>query len=261
MNEFYFGCGDGSTKKALEYIGPINVMINYASKVNTPPQTTRKLFIDSGGFSFFFKMKDYATPHKHYLKFVEKRKADFFANRDYPCEPELLRKNKTTVKNNQERTIENHIEIMDIIDNEFSNLKHKFVAVIQGWKVDEYLLMLDRMKEQGLLTKRIAIGSICRRGQSQEIRKIVTEIRKNLTKKYELHAFGVKFNMLCYKDVWDALTSADSMAFRFMIVSNGNPIWLQIKEKIELWIKRLEQLKRKHKTQKTITDVMKDDPE
>jgi len=252
VKEFYFGCGEGSTKKALEKVVPVNIMINYASKSRTPPKNRLKLFVDSGGFSFFFKLSDYPTPHRHYLKFVLKKNADFFANRDYPCEPELLKRYKRSVKENQEKTIQNQIEIQDILDSEFPQLKTRFVAVIQGWKVDEYLDMLDRMKEQGLLTKRIAIGSVCRRGKSQEIRRIITEIRKNLPKKYELHAFGVKFSVLQYKDVWDALTSADSLAFRYMIVNNGTPIWIQVKNKIENWLKKLEYLKKKHENQQIL---------
>jgi len=252
VDEFYFGCGDGSTKKALEIVGPMNVIINYASKIHTSPKNRLKLFVDSGGFSFFFKLKDYPTSHRKYLEFVLKKNADFFANRDYPCEPELLKRWGRTVKENQTLTIKNQIRILELIEKEFYMLKDRFVTVIQGWKVEEYLDMLDRMKELGLLTKRIAIGSVCRRGQTQEIRKIITEIRKNLPRKYELHAFGVKFDVLEYKDVWDALTSADSMAFRFMIVNNGTPIWLQVKEKIESWNKRLEQLRRKHGLQKTL---------
>jgi len=256
VSEFYFGCGEGNTKKAIEHINSrVSVMINYATKVKPIPKNKLKVFVDSGGFSFFFKMKEYTTPHKHYLEFVEKKNADFFANRDYPCEPELLKKNKTTVRENQEKTIKNQIEIMDLIDDEFPNLRSKFVAVVQGWKIEEYLWMLDRMKEQGLLTKRIGIGSICRRGKEQEIRKIITEIRKNLPRKYKLHGFGIKFGVLKYKDVWDALTSADSLAFRFLITNNGTPIWLQIKEKIENWLKKLEQLKIKHENQTTLKEV------
>ena len=252
VREFFFGCADGSTKKAFESTNIENVMISYATKNKTAPKTTKKLFVDSGAFSFFFYKNGYNTSHREYLSFVEKKNAYLFANRDFPCEPQLLKKYKTTVKENQKRTINNQIELMDLIDDEFPHLKDKFVAVIQGWQIEEYLYMLDKMKEQGLLTRRIGIGSICRRGQDNEIRKIIFEIRANLPKKYELHAFGVKFSVLKFKDVWDALTSVDSSAFRFLITNNGTPIWLQIKEKVETWIKKIEKLKEKHEKQKLL---------
>jgi len=255
VKEFFFGCADGSTKKALELANIENVMISYATKNKTPPKTTKKLFVDSGAFSFFYYKAGYNTSHREYLKFVEKRNAYMFANRDFPCEPELLKKYRRTVKENQEMTMQNQTEIMDLLDKEYDHLKDKFVAVIQGWKVQEYLYMLDRMKERGLLTKRIGIGSVCRRGQDNEIRKIIHEIRANLPKKYELHAFGIKFNVLKFKEVWDALASVDSSAFRFMITNNGTPIWLQVKKKIERWVEKIEKLKRKHEKQKSLLNV------
>ena len=160
------------------------------------------------------------------------------------------------MKENQERTIKNQIEIMNLIDDKFPNLKTKLVAVVQGWKFEEYLEMIDKLKEQDLLTKRIAIGSICRRGQTNEIRKIISEIRENLPKKHEIHAFGIKFSLLRFKDVWDALTSVDSLAFRYMIVNNGTPIWLQVKRRIEQWIEKIQYLEKKHSQQKTIFESL-----
>ena len=91
------------------------------------------------------------------------------------------------------------------------------VSVVQGWEVHEYLWMLDRMKEQGVLSRLVAIGSVCRRNQDQEIRNVITAIRKNLPRKYRLHAFGVKVNALRFKDVFDALWSADSLAYAFTL--------------------------------------------
>ena len=159
-----------------------------------------------------------------------------------------------TVAENQERTIENQIELISLIEDEFPSLKNKLVAVLQGWEVDEYIFMLDRLKEQGLLTRRIGIGSICRRHQTRKIRKIINEICEELPSKYELHAFGVKFDVLKYKDVWDALESADSLAFRYHIVRGKQPIWLQIKSRIEDWLEKLDYLEKKHKGQLTLEE-------
>lgn len=254
MDEFYFGVADGSAKIAIERLDyPVNILINYASKVRIIPKNRKKLLIDSGGFSFFFRLQEYQDSCRDYLNFVLKKDADYFANRDYPCEPELLRKNRTTVRENQEKTIRNQIEIMELLDNDFHILKRKFVAVLQGWKVEEYLNMLDLMKEQGLLTKRIGIGSICRRGQINEIRKIIFSIRKSLPKKYELHAFGTKLTALKFPDVWDSLRSVDSSAYRFMVgYLNGDgekSISEQIYDRILKWEEKFKKIEKRHKFQ------------
>ena len=241
---FFFGVGDGSTKKAFESLAPrkFNIMINYATKARSVPKNTNLLFIDSGGFSFFYRMKEFPIPHEHYLEFVLKKNANFFANRDYPCEPAVREKWGRTVRENQMKTIENQIAIQDLIDDQYPELKKKFVAVLQGWELDDYLWMLDYMKEHGLLTNLIGLGTMCRRGQEVQIRRYILAIRKNLHKKYKLHAFGVKFGVLRYPDVREALWSADSLAYRYGIdkVKNSKPIWIQIRQKILQWLVLLD---------------------
>ena len=259
MERFFFGVSDGSCKLAIEMMnGQFDVMINYAAKVRSVPRNHGLIFLDSGGFCFFTKNFDYTTPHEHYLNFVRKKNVDFFANRDYPCEVELLRKRNTTVRENQLKTIENQLQIMELLDGDYEDLKDKFVAVLQGWKVDDYLWMLDYMREHSLLTKLIAIGSVCRRNQIDEIREIITTIRENLHRKYRLHAFGVKFSVLKFKDVWDALWSCDSVAYRYMVRKDHveNKPKLQILEKLEVWIKKLQNLQMQHTSQRTLDNYV-----
>ncbi|WP_048149010.1 deazapurine DNA modification protein DpdA family protein [Palaeococcus ferrophilus] len=257
---FFFGVGEGSSRKAIESFAPrkFNVMINYASAVKPVPKNVNKLFIDSGGYSFFFKLREYPDPHEKYLEFVLKKNADFFANRDYPCEPEVLRQTCRTVMENQLKTIENQIAIQDLIEDQYPELKDRFVAVVQGWTLDDYLRMLDEMKSQGLLTRLIGIGSVCRRGQEKQIRRIITALRAELPRKYGLHAFGVKFSALKYKDVWDALYSADSLAYRYGIdrVKDPRPIPEQIKESLAKWISRLDALATTHSNQLSLMEVI-----
>ena len=260
MELFFFGVADGSARKAIENFSPrrFNIMINYATKVRPIPRNTAKLFIDSGGYSFFFKLREYPDPHERYLEFVLKKNADFFANRDYPCEPEVLKQTGKTVREHQLKTIENQIAIQDIIDDQYPELRNRFVAVLQGWTIGEYLHMLDEMKSQGLLTKLIGIGSVCRRGQEKQIRKIITTLRAELPRKYGLHAFGVKFSVLKYKDVWDGLYSADSLAYRYYVRKNwqeGISIQEQLEQILSKWISRLDSLTTAHSNQKVLMEV------
>ncbi|ASJ13390.1 deazapurine DNA modification protein DpdA family protein [Thermococcus thioreducens] len=260
MELFFFGVADGSARKAIESFAPrkFPIMVNYATKVRPIPRNTSKLFIDSGGFSFFFKLREYPDPHEKYLEFVLKKNADFFANRDHPCEPEVLHQTGRTVRENQLKTIENQIAIQDLIDDQYPELGNRFVAVLQGWTIEEYLYMLDEMKSQGLLTRLIGIGSVCRRGQERQIRRIITTLRAELPRKYGLHAFGVKFSVLKYKDVWDALYSADSLAYRWRIdrVKDPRPISEQLIERLNDWISRLDSLATTHSNQMTLVEAI-----
>ena len=246
---FFFGVANGSGKKALEQYMPrkLDVMINYAAKYRTPPKNTLWLFIDSGGFSFFYRMQEYPDPHERYLEFVLRRLKSgrfenvLFANRDYPCEPEVRKKWGRTVRENQMKTIENQIAIQDLIDDQYPELKKHFVAVLQGWGLDDYLWMLDYMKEHGLLTDLIGLGTMCRRGQETQIRRYILAIREATPKRVGLHAFGVKFGVLRYPDVREALYSADSLAYQYGVVRGGNhrPIWYQYKKKLDGWVAQL----------------------
>jgi len=254
VESFFFGVADGSSKLAIENFAPrkFNIMINYASAKRPIPKNTDKLFVDSGGFSFFYKLREYPDGHLDYLRFVYKVKADFFANRDYPNEPQVRKKWGVTVRENQVKTIENQVQIMELMDNYYPKLRPKFVAVLQGWSLDDYLWMLDYMKEHGLLTKHIGLGTMCRRGQEQQIRKYILAIRKELPRKYKLHGFGIKFGVLKHKDVWDALYSADSLAYRYHIKKNWKEnisIQEQITEVIKKWLYKLEELEKKHNSQ------------
>lgn len=246
---FFFGVANGSGKKALETYAPrkVDVLINYASKYRTPPRNAGWLFIDSGGFSFFYRMKEYPDPHERYLEFVLRRVKSgrfeniLFANRDYPCEPEVRKKWGRTVRENQMKTIENQMAIQDLIDDQYPELKEHFVAVLQGWGLDDYLWMLDYMREHGLLTKVIGLGTMCRRGKEPQIRRYILAIREAAPKRVGLHAFGVKFGVLQYPDVRHALHSADSLAYQYGIIRGNNhkPIWYQYKKVLDGWMHQL----------------------
>ena len=72
---------------------------------------------------------------------------------DYPCEPSVREKVGYNVRHAQEMTNDNQIKLLDLNVNT--------QMVVQGWTIPEYLENLDKIKEQGLLTERLGIGSIC----------------------------------------------------------------------------------------------------
>jgi len=169
----------------------------------------QEVFLDSGGFSFFYKSGDYEFNYKQYIWLAKRLKADYVVVMDYPCEPDVNRSKIKTNKERIERTIENAIKLMDTAPN------LNWVMVVQGYKPDEYVYCIDRIKEQGLLTDIIAIGSLCVRKRVSEVKKIVTLVRDNLPSKIKLHGFGIDLKFLRDQAIFNALYSSDTAAWKW----------------------------------------------
>jgi hypothetical protein len=73
-----------------------------------------------------------------------------FALRDWPCEPDVQSALGLTVEQLQHRTLVDHINMMNRIED--MNLDAKPVAVLQGWTVEDYLDCIDMYRDHGLLT-------------------------------------------------------------------------------------------------------------
>lgn len=209
---FFYGAASYHSRKALKQLEENNVMINYATQNNKPWENIENLFIDSGGYSFMLGKGEYETTDRKYLEFIEKHQPEFFALRDYPCEPDVLEKNGRTVRDHLEATTKKHRNLLGLLP-EF-DIDGQPVSVVQGWKLEDYLEHLEMLKQQDLLTDYVAIGSVCRRNQNQQIRKIIKEVSNRIGDR-KLHAFGVKRNVLRFPDVVDRLDSADSMAYEY----------------------------------------------
>jgi hypothetical protein len=208
---FYYGAASGSSRKALRQLEEPNVMLNYATKMNEPWGGIERLFIDSGGYSFMKGKGEYATDDATYLDFIERHTPELFALRDYPCEPDVLAEHGRRVEDHQERTLSRHRSLLDLLEHRGVNATP--LAVLQGWSINDYLRCVDLFREHGVLTDYVGIGSVCRRNQEPEIRRIILAIRDALPARTRLHAFGVKSSVLRYPDVRDALDSADSQSY------------------------------------------------
>ncbi len=254
---FYFSLASGSQMKTAREKKYPYILINHQTKIADSfrrREHHRSIFVDCGGFSSSLITGGYRTSDKEYLRFVDRVRADVFALRDYPCEPEILRKWGRTVTDHIELTVSHHIKILDICNG----IRAKPVPVIQGWKVEDYLYCIDRFKEQGLITDYVAIGSICRRGSQKQIRKIINVIKDELPN-VRLHGFGISINALKYKDVWDSLYSADSGAWDYA------SRWRNLKENMSkreaseveysYFLAKLKGLGEKHEKQKCLQEV------
>ena len=149
--------------------------------------------------------------------------ADLYALRDYSCEIEILKKHKTTVREQIIRTFEHHLKLLELHDK--LNVKSQPVPVIQGWNIEDYLYCTDIYRDHGIIMDYMAIGTLCRRGMTKTIRKIILTIKNELPTWVKIHAFGVKIKVLGNKAVWNSTygfdTSSWSLDGRWSSLING----------------------------------------
>lgn len=210
----YYGAASGQQRGALRRLEPEGVMISHATHLNKPWNGDYKLFIDSGGYHHMITGGgDYDTSDEAYLQYVLKHRPHLYALRDYPCEPDLLSNLGRTVEEQQERTVNHHIALLNKVSGHA--IADTAVACLQGWTRGQYLDMIDTFRDHGILTDHVAIGSVCRRGKDSEISDIILAVRDALPSRCKIHAFGVKGNVLRYREVVAALDSVDSCAYDY----------------------------------------------
>jgi len=208
---FYYGAASGQSRAALRRLDETNVMLNYATRDNEPWPGIRRLFIDSGGYSFMKGKGEYQTPPQAYARYIQRVRPEAWAFRDYPCEPDVLEAHDRTVAGHQRMTTEAAIELRDLAESR--DLPGRPYPVVQGWEVDEYLDHLDDLRDHGLIDDCLAVGSVCGRKDVEQVRSILKAIASEAPD-LDLHGFGVKRPAILGDDeVVGLLDSADSQAF------------------------------------------------
>lgn len=186
----------------------------------TLPVATCPWVLDSGGYSELNPRGPgrWTITPTEYAREVRRAEEeignlDWAAPMDWMCEPNVLAHTGLTVREHQRRTIEN-----------FRWLRHELGAVVapvlQGWTLDDYLLHVDDYYRftDGLDDERIvAVGSVCRRGDDDEIVRILDRLHREGLR---LHAFGVRTRAL--ERIADALVSADSLSWSYRARRDAN---------------------------------------
>ncbi|WP_440989161.1 deazapurine DNA modification protein DpdA family protein [Haloarchaeobius baliensis] len=218
--EWYDGAASGQQRSALMRMQPDRIMISHATACNRPwdnkyhSRSEYTLFVDSGGFSHMMQgTGEYETSDDAYLSYLNKEAPAYWALRDYPCEPGLLEKHDRTVSDHIDYTVDHHVRLLDAASEQ--SIPGQPIAVLQGWTVDEYLKCFEALRDRGALTNYLGIGSVCRRHQPEEVARIIVRLHEALPGWVDLHAFGVKNEVLQYSEVLDALRSADSGAYAY----------------------------------------------
>lgn len=210
----YYGAASGQQRSALRRLEPEGVMISHATACNTPWEGDHETFVDCGGYHHMMSgAGEYDDSDEEYLMYLLKHRPHLYALRDYPCEPDLLQTLGRSVEDQQARTLEHHIKLMDMVSGH--TLEKNAVSVLQGWTREHYLSHLDDLRDHGLLTDYMAIGSVCRRNADEDIANVVLSVRDALPTGTKLHAFGVKGSVLRFREVVEALDSVDSAAYDY----------------------------------------------
>ena len=188
-------------------------MLRYRKKPLYAEANGEKIFCkglfleDSAGFTELSEHGRYSFNITEYIQNVKTFAPDLFASMDWMCEPSILQKTGLTVKEHIRRTVENSQEII----TKYPELEGRFLPVIQGWEIKEYLECIDLYEKLGIIQPYMAIGSICRRGSPKLISKVIMIIKDRLPK-VRLHGFGIKLSSLNYLSS-NALASIDTMAW------------------------------------------------
>ena len=239
---FYWTVACGSTRKAIRVasnpddeadefatidLDPADVpepeyaMVSHATKNNIPFEGP-KWMIDSGGYSTLASNPEYESSVEEYVDYLTKYedRIERYVLRDWACEPDLLREWDRDVRQHQNWTIRDHVACREQVNDR--GLDMEPVAVLQGYELEDYLWHYEYLRQHGLLTDHLGIGSICRRGQEQQMQSLLLQVRQEIPDRITLHGFGVKKTVLEDPDVVDALDTVDSNAWENRVSRNPN---------------------------------------
>ena len=166
--------------------------------------------LDSGGFTELASPPHrWVTTVPEYLEAVARYEWEignllWAAPMDWMCEPWIIQETGLSVREHQERTVANYLELRG---------RGPFIPVLQGWTLEDYESCIGLYLEAGIELPSeplVGVGSVCRRQSTVEIGRIM-----HLLKEVGIsaHGFGVKKEgLLLYHR---ALTSADSMSWSY----------------------------------------------
>ena len=217
MIEFYYGT---TWVWAIPYMPRVMISVSLVRNRKSKIKIEKPWMMDSGIGGMFKPTSKPRLSIEEYANVIAFQEPPIAWTYDYPCEPVIRQKYCYTPSKAQDMTNKNTIILRDKY-----GLKN-VMNVVQGWELKDYLENIDKIKEAGLLTERLGIGSICRRGQTKEIVRIINAIRKNTPGWVKLHGFGVKISVLKRTEAKFLLNSVDSTAWnmerRYYSWSKGN---------------------------------------
>ncbi|WP_262403457.1 hypothetical protein [Actinomadura sp. CNU-125] len=183
-----------------------------------PRPEWRHYAVDSGGFTELSMNGRWVTTPGEYVEALLRYDDEigdiaWAAPQDWMVEPVMLDRTGLTVREHQERTVSNFLEL-EALWPERGAGDCPIMPVIQGWTLDDYLRCVDLYESAGVRLAEnypvVGVGSVCRRQNTSEIALIFRELAQL---DLPLHGFGVKTGGLARYGRW--LTTADSMAWSY----------------------------------------------
>lgn len=167
--------------------------------------------LDSGGFTELSMFGRWTVSPREYVARVRHAQSlgglDWAAPQDWMCEEPILKKTGLTVREHQNRTVDNFLELRSLAPD------LPIVPVLQGYTQWEYLDCAEQYELRGvslLDEPLVGVGTICRRQATQEAEVILRQLSGFGIR---CHAFGAKITGL--RRYHDALASSDSLAWSF----------------------------------------------
>lgn len=203
VEEFWYGSAE---RWSARMVPRVMISYNAVRRLRTPWELTAPVMMDSGAFTVISRHGRYPWEPADYAAAADAWGAGVRWTMDFPCEPSVRAAGRYTPHEAQVLTDDNSRRLFDLGAHPSS--------VVQGWEISDYLSNLDILKDDGLLTGRLGIGSICRRGRTDEIVRIIRAIKANVPGWVKLHGFGVKTAVLGTEARF-LLHSVDSSSWRF----------------------------------------------
>lgn len=166
--------------------------------------------LDSGGFTELSMHGGWSVPAAEYVREVrrfrdEVGKMQWASPRDWMCEPPMLKSTGLSVYEHQRRTVD------DLLDLRARAPDVRWVPVLQGWTVEEYLRCCRMYQRAGVDLRReplVGVGTICRRQHTAEAASILSTLAGLGLR---LHAYGLKLRGI--ERCAAFLASCDSLAW------------------------------------------------
>ncbi|WP_242892579.1 deazapurine DNA modification protein DpdA family protein [Actinomadura litoris] len=224
--EFNFYLGTHRARWLVDAPRDVSLFISHrvlAPIKRLPRPEYRHYAVDSGGFTELSMHGRWVTTPSEYIEALLRYDEEigdlaWAAPQDWMVEPFMLKRTGLTVREHQERTVANFVELAGL----WPTTGHgdcPIMPVIQGWTLTDYLACMAMYEAAGVRLAEdypvVGVGSVCRRQSTGEIAEIFRVLAQH---DLPLHGFGVKTGGLAKYGRW--LTTADSMAWSFQARRN-----------------------------------------
>lgn len=168
--------------------------------------------LDSGGFTELSMFGRWKTPADRYAEqatsYTEQIGGmDWAAPQDWMCEPFMVARTGLSVREHQERTVSNYLELRALAPD------LPIIPVLQGWEPRDYETCRDLYAQAGVdlaAESIVGLGSVCRRQHTTQIAHLISDLAVTGLR---MHGFGVK--TLGLHQYGYLLVSADSLAWSY----------------------------------------------